>query len=292
MQVLLATDGSEQARAAAEWLASFPLPQSTVVRVLAVTSHPHGLLVEPDSTDQERQRRSEQASRIASEAKATLARPGVNVETRVTAGDARDEIVRMADEWPAHLVVLGARGLRPLQRALLGSVSTAVVRHAHAPVLVVRGRPRGLRTIVLAVDGSPDSLSAAAFLGTLPVGAGLRLATVAVIVPPDVMPMPELASASLFLDEALVQWRAEADSALDRAAAALDVGAGTIERRVVVGQPGEQIVSTANAVGADLIALGARGHGAFKRLLLGSVSEYVLHHADCPVLIVRGQGES
>ena len=125
----------------------------------------------------------------------------------------------MANDWPAALVVLGARGLRPLQRALLGSVSTAVVRHAHCPVLVVRGRRRGLRTIVLAVDGSPDSLGAAAFLGSLPLDPGLQLTLVSAVVPPPVVPAPELATGPLFLDAALARWEVEAERALDSAGA-------------------------------------------------------------------------
>jgi nucleotide-binding universal stress UspA family protein len=193
----------------------------------------------------------------------------------------------MADDWPADLVVLGARGLRPLQRAWLGSVSTAVVRHVHCAVLVVRGRPRKLRTIVLAVDGSPDSLRAAAFLSGLPLEPGLRLTVVGVVVPPVGLPAPELASAPLFLDEALTRWQAEMGRAVDGAVANLHAERATIERRVIVGQAGEAIVNAAGAAGADLIAVGARGHGAFQRLLLGSVSEYVLHHAECPVLVVR-----
>ena len=204
-------------------------------------------------------------------------------------GDPREEIVRMADAWPADLVVLGARGLRPLQRALLGSVSTAVVHHVHCPVLVVRGRRRGLRTIVLGVDGSPDSLGAAGFLGSLPLDPGLRVTLLGVVVPPPVLPAAELATGPLFLDKALTQWEGEVERALDRIGATFKAEGVVIERRVLIGQAGEEIVSTANAVGADLVVVGARGHGAFKRLLLGSVSEYVLHHAECPVLVVRGR---
>jgi nucleotide-binding universal stress UspA family protein len=48
------------------------------------------------------------------------------------------EIVGLADELGAGLIVLGSRGLGPLRRALMGSVSDSVIRHAHCPVLVVR----------------------------------------------------------------------------------------------------------------------------------------------------------
>jgi nucleotide-binding universal stress UspA family protein len=58
------------------------------------------------------------------------------VHARIGRPDA--EIVGLADELGAGLIVLGSRGLGPLRRALMGSVSDSVVRHAHCPVLVVR----------------------------------------------------------------------------------------------------------------------------------------------------------
>ena len=50
------------------------------------------------------------------------------------------EIVKAAAEWPADLIVIGSHGRRGIERALLGSVAEAVLRHAPCPVLVVRGK--------------------------------------------------------------------------------------------------------------------------------------------------------
>ena len=288
MRVLLATDGSEQAQAATAWLPTVPLPRPSTVRVLAIVAPARGLPALLEGRD-DRRRLHEHAGRIVSEAQGTLVGCGADVETQVAEGDPREEIVRMAEEWSADLVVLGARGLGPLSRALLGSVSTAVVRHAPCAVLVMRGRRPGLGTIVLAVDGSPDSLDAAAFLGALPLAPGVRLTLVAVVVPPPALPAPEAATGPLFLDEALTLGQAEAERALDRAQSRVGTAGGTLERRTLIGEAGEEIVSTARLLEADLVTVGARGHGVFKRLLLGSVSEYVLHHAECAVLVVRGR---
>ena len=63
---------------------------------------------------------------------------GEVAEMHARVGRPNAEIVGLADELDAGLIVLGSRGLGPLRRALMGSVSDSVVRHAHCPVLIVR----------------------------------------------------------------------------------------------------------------------------------------------------------
>jgi nucleotide-binding universal stress UspA family protein len=286
MRVLLATDGSEEATAAAEWLLTFPLPTSAAVRVLTVAALP--VMRSPDQSVGELRRRAlEGAGLIASQAREVLVKRWPTVQARASEGDPREEIVREAEDLAADLVVVGARGLAPLKRALLGSVSTSVVHHVPCPVLVVKGRRHGLRTALLAVDGSPDSLRAAGFLAALPLDRGLRLRLLAVVEPPTWVSGPEIGALPP-IEAVLRDWQAEAERSLKRVEADFRDEVASVEGRVVVGRPGEQIVAAASDPVVDLVVVGARGLGAFKRLLLGSVSEHVLHHAACPVLIVRG----
>ncbi|PWA36883.1 universal stress protein A [Artemisia annua] len=59
------------------------------------------------------------------------------------------------------------------------------------------------------------------------------------------------------------------------------------ETMVIRGNPKEMIVEAVEQMNADLLVVGSRGLGQIKRALLGSVSDYCVHHAKCPVLIVR-----
>jgi nucleotide-binding universal stress UspA family protein len=61
-----------------------------------------------------------------------------------------------------------------------------------------------------------------------------------------------------------------------------------IRSSVVEGHPAEVLVRAAH--GADMLVVGSRGHGGFAGALLGSVSQYCVHHAPCPVLVIRGTG--
>jgi nucleotide-binding universal stress UspA family protein len=54
------------------------------------------------------------------------------------------------------------------------------------------------------------------------------------------------------------------------------------------GHPAQVLVEAAR--GADLLIVGSRGHGEFAAALMGSVSQHCVHHAPCPVLVIRGNG--
>jgi nucleotide-binding universal stress UspA family protein len=78
--------------------------------------------------------------------------------------------------------------------------------------------------------------------------------------------------------------RREADEVLDRTLDAIHVDAG---RRVSHGDPGREICRIAGEDGFDLVVVGSHGAGLVRRVLVGSVSHYVLHHAPCPVFVMR-----
>jgi nucleotide-binding universal stress UspA family protein len=289
MRVLLALDGSDQSRTAADSLAAMPLPQPVTVRVLHVVTLPQALLeVEPvravNTALREQGRRSVNAARTA------LAPHFGDAEGQLLEGDPRVAIVELATQWSADLVVVGARGLGTIAGFLLGSVSRAVVHHAGCPVLVVKRRIDALRSVVLAVDGSPDSHAAARFVARLKLGRGSRVRLLAVAEPPAyALATPE--APSIPLVEAFEEDLRARQGMLREVLAGVDAslnGDGPVrESAVVVGAPGPEIVAAANHPGVDLVVVGARGLGAFKRLLLGSVSEHVLHHAACAVLVVK-----
>jgi nucleotide-binding universal stress UspA family protein len=93
-------------------------------------------------------------------------------------------------------------------------------------------------------------------------------------------------------EEQQAEWNQEQADANAAIAATIDaVAHPEAGRRVEIGDPGGAICMVARDIDADVIVLGSRGRGVVKRVLLGSVSEYVLHHAACPVLVVRQGAE-
>jgi nucleotide-binding universal stress UspA family protein len=147
--VLLATDGSEDAKFAtttAVELANSTSSELHVVHVVEVayvfgasstwTGVPSGYPL----TDPELEPDIEQQGRKLLDAEVDEVRSagGEVAEAHLRIGDAAAEIVALAEDIEAGLIVMGSRGLGGIRRAVVGSVSEAVFRHAHCPVLVVR----------------------------------------------------------------------------------------------------------------------------------------------------------
>jgi nucleotide-binding universal stress UspA family protein len=289
MKVLVATDGAADARRAAAWLTDFPLPASADVRVVSVATLPPSPIDIPPVREFYRAALGF-ADTAAREARAVLAPRWPATESRVLEGEPREEIVREAEAWRADLVVLGARGLSAVQGFLLGSVSAGVVRHLPCPALVVKGRLHGFRKALIAVDGSPDALAAAHFVAALPLGGKADIKLLGVVERAQLPASPEASTALVqqAIAKATEQNREELRGVLTRVARDFTDRVQAVESSVVIGHPADEIVRAAGEPDIDVVVVGARGLGRFKRLLLGSVSERVFHHADCPVLVVKG----
>jgi nucleotide-binding universal stress UspA family protein len=218
----------------------------------------------------------------AEEAAAVARKPVCDVPAQGLTEAARD----------ADLLVVGARGLGGFRGLLLGSVSQQVLHHAHGPVAIVRGSedqphepsptPDGER-IVVGVDGSPSSRAASAWAVT---EARLRGATVQAVHAWEVPMIYGPVGATFPYDTTDLERSARAvlDEVVDEAVAATGGQEVAVERIVTPGGPAASVLGTAE--GADLVVIGRRGLGGFKRLMLGSVSENIARHAPCPVVVM------
>jgi nucleotide-binding universal stress UspA family protein len=284
MRVVLATDGSSDAKAAVAWLRALPLPPDREVMVITVVSRMY-VPLDPDLIGRLDAALVAEARRLADDTAAEVL-TGRSATGRVAQGDPRDEIIDAAKGWGADLIVMGARGLGAVKEFFLGSVSHGVARHAPCPVLVCHGAPRPVRTITVGIDGSAHAQRAVAWLAALPLAPTTRLRLVAVAEPQH-YPASAPAPVRETLRTVESQRRAMLEAGLRPAIALLDGRVDGIESRVVTGAPADMILREADREDSDLIVVGARGVGPVERLLLGSVSESVVRHARCPVLVVR-----
>jgi nucleotide-binding universal stress UspA family protein len=141
--ILLATDGSKEAQLAATTAADLAKSTGSELHVVHVGEiplvyHPerHAYRAEYEEHEKEAQQLLEAEVARVKEAGATVAQSHLRLGRANSRAD--EEIVELAQGIDAGLIVMGNRGQRRLRRALVGSVSESVVRHAHCPVTIVR----------------------------------------------------------------------------------------------------------------------------------------------------------
>lgn len=150
------------------------------------------------------------------------------------------------------------------------------------------------RILLVPVDGSKGAGRAAKLAATLAEGLNVPLRLVFAF-PRDPVEMfgiptetPRPEELKYFSPEAFGQLRdRSAEKAFNAAREAMGQTAAEVEQEVVSGDAAEAIIRHAEGVADPMIVIGSRGLSSFKELLLGSVSQRVLHHAHCPVTVVR-----
>ena len=295
MKVLLAIDGSDASMSAVATTAALPLPPGSTVEVVSVVPDsfapegavwPNVVRVDPP-TDHDRifadvsRRLVDIADRLRSDDR--------TVEVRVLEGRPATEIVAEAERLSADLIVMGARGLSTVRRLLVGSVSSEVVDHAHCAVFIARRA--SFRRVLWATDGTPDADRVAEFFEQTGLfqASDIRVASVPVVGMPwwtGITPVDGATSIELYADTVqLADQRAltTANAGAERLGVA-HATATVVEEH---GDVAAAILDEAKDWHADVVAVGARNLSAVRRLLIGSVSRAILHHAEMSVLIVR-----
>jgi nucleotide-binding universal stress UspA family protein len=284
MRVLLAVDGSEPSLAAARALAHLSPPEEVVV-LHAIDSPALYFLSGPEVVlgDTTRlQREIEARGRDLLEHAVALLPPGSGpVARRLASGSAAAAILETAERESIDLIVVGARGMGRLQEMVVGSVSHRVLHHAPCPVWVVHGPVPSLRRVLLPLGGEEDAEAALRFFAKRPFPVSVEIHVLTVVPLSD--PLWPLETVKR---DALVERQIEEAGSFGRDVAHRLVEMGyRAEAATGLGWPAETILQESVIRLADLVVMGSHSKRGVKRLLLGSVSHAVLHHAKTSVLL-------
>jgi nucleotide-binding universal stress UspA family protein len=285
--IVVGVDGSESALAAVRWAAGEAARRGLGLRLVHVYSTPVGLpggIIEPAAVLEALRKQGkewlDEAWQAAREVSDTL-RPSLVLS-------AASVVPAMVKESrTASLVVLGTRGLGGFTGLLIGSTAVLLAGRARCPMVVVRGEDTTRGPVVVGVDGLPTSEEAIAFAFA---EASLHDAELVAVhtwtdtladtvllghpEPPDFEPAQQRAYETL--GERLAGWQEKYP----------DV---RVRREVVRDHPSPALLRYAE--GARLVVVGTRGRGGFTGLVLGSTGQHLLHHAPCPVAVVRSVSE-
>ena len=287
-EIVAGVDGSAPSAAAVVWAARDAASRGLALRlvhmvppiVLPSSPMPDMPVSVARAAEHRAHRIIENAHTLASEAAPDNAS---RINTDVIAGPIVPTLVDLSKS--AAMVVVGCLGEGAVERALLGSVSSGLVHHAHCPVAVVHTErtPSPQEPVLVGIDGSPASERATAIAFDEASRRGVDL--IALHAWTDMGPL-EFPS----INWAPIEWRNIEEREVEVLAERLsgwqaqypDV---TVRRVVLADRPSLRLLDYADH--AQLLVVGSHGRGGFSGMLLGSVSSAVVHSAQVPVIVAR-----
>jgi nucleotide-binding universal stress UspA family protein len=282
--ILAGVDGSAPSNAAVRWAAREAAMRNVpLVLIHARTTPTAGvemtwpaLPVPEDLTRRQEEEARQVVADAVNVAESELERS--RIDTKVVLAAPIPTLVDLTKD--VDMIVVGCRGQGALARTLLGSVSTALVHHAHCPVAVIHDeapeRPDG--PVLVGIDGSPSSELATAIAFDEASWRGATLVAMHAWNDADASSVPSLEWSAL---------EVAADKTLaERLAGWSERYPDVPVRRVVVWEyAARHLIERADT--SQLVVVGSRGRGGFAGMLLGSVSTAVVHGAHVPVIVAR-----
>jgi nucleotide-binding universal stress UspA family protein len=215
-----------------------------------------------------------------SEAEKMAKNERVLIKTVCEEGEIYERIVDLADAENSDLIVMGRKGTAGLQRTLVGSVTARVIGHSQRDVLVVPNDTSiGWKSILFATDGSKFSEAATDKAIDFAKSYGSELDVITVV---DVT--EEFMARAPGALEDLVKKAKSMVEDVKKKADSKGIKAESIVRE---GDAYKAIINIAKKQKVNAIIMGSHGRTGLKRLLMGSVTERVIGHAPCPVLVVK-----
>lgn len=280
-RILVATDGSGPSATAVDRAIEIAAAHGASIDLLHVA--------DPELTELEPRAHALECEALLAPLRERAEAAGVTIASRAVAGLASKVIIDEARGTEADLVVVGSRGRTKFDRILLGSVADRVIRQLEGPVLVVHpndGRSlEKIRRVVVAVDFSPASAQAIATAAML-LGHGDGEATLELVHAADGIGhdgADMVYSGATAIDDPAI---ATLVSRLQGMAAGVAGDGIAVPCVVADAYPVDLVEREVARIEADLIVVGTHGRAGLQRLLLGSVAERIVHHADCPVVVV------
>jgi nucleotide-binding universal stress UspA family protein len=279
-KILVALDGSESSIHALKESFKLASSEKSWITVVSVVPSYEGELELVGVRDIKAALR-QPCEQALSEASDLARAEGALIKTVCEEGEPYERIVDLVEGENCDLIVMGRRGVRRLERALIGSVTARVIGHSRRDVLVVpRGTTVGWQKILVATDGSRYSKAATERAIDFAGSYGGSLLAISIV---DV-PAEFYAEAPEAVDDMVNKAKGYVDD-VKRLAEAEGVRTETFVREA---ETYEAITGVAREQKADAIVMGSHGRTGLKRLLMGSVTEKVIGYAPCPVLVVQG----